>query len=75
MDKEIPIKYKHIGNGEFVAEMSDGSLKSLGPNAVGVIKYTYFEDHEPPINWEVTRRKLIEDYQPKMIKHFNKMGK
>ncbi len=63
--------YRHIKEGKFVAEMEDGTFKDLGPNAVGMIRYTYFEDYSlPPEGWEVTRGKLMEDYQPKMMKDF-----
>ena len=51
--------------------MEDGSFKDLGPNAVGMIRYTYFEEDTLPSNgWEVTRGKLLEDYQPKMLKDY-----
>jgi hypothetical protein len=63
--------YRHTKEGKFVAEMEDGTFKDLGPNAVGMIRYTYFEDFTlPPEGWEVTRSKLMEDYQPKMMKDF-----
>lgn len=70
MSKEVlNLVYRHIGEGEFVAEMEDGTFKDLGPNAVGMIRYTYFEDYQlPEVGWEVTRGKLLEDYQPKVMK-------
>ena len=61
--------YKHVGEGKFIAEMEDGTFKDLGPNAIGMIRYTYFEDYQlPQVGWEVTRGKLLEDYQPKVMK-------
>ena len=67
----VDLVYKHTGGGKFVAEMEDGSFKDLGPKAVGMIRYTYFEDYQlPEVGWEVTRGKLLEDYQPKMLKDF-----
>ena len=67
----LDLKYRHTGDGKFVAEMEDGSIKDLGPKAVGMIRYTYFEDYQlPEIGWEVTSVKLLEDYQPKMLKDY-----
>ena len=59
---------KHIGEGRFKAIMED-SIKDVGPSLGGMIRYTYFEDFSiPPIGWEVTHDKLMEDYQPKVMK-------
>lgn len=67
----VDLVYKHTGEGKFVAEMEDGSFKDLGAKAVGMIRYTYFEDYQlPEVGWEVTSGKLLEDYQPKMLKDF-----
>jgi len=67
----INLKYRHTGDGKFVAEMEDGSFKDLGSKAIGMIRYTYFEDYQlPEVGWEVTSGKLLEDYQPKMLKDF-----
>jgi len=70
MSKEVlNLVYKHVGEGKFIVEMEDGTFKDLGPNAVGMIRYTYFEDYQiPKVGWEVTRGKLLEDYQPKVMK-------
>jgi hypothetical protein len=62
-------KVIHIGDGIFQAMLDTGELKEVGPNIIGMIRYTYFEDFElPPINWEVTQKKLLEDYHPKVMK-------
>ncbi len=67
----VNLIYRHTGDGKFIAEMEDGSIKDLGPKAVGMIRYTYFEDYQlPEIGWEVTSVKLLEDYQPKMLKDY-----
>lgn len=67
----VNLIYRHTGDGKFVAEMEDGSFKDLGPKAVGMIRYTYFEDYQlPEVGWEVTRGKLLADYQPKMLKDY-----
>jgi hypothetical protein len=61
--------YKHINNGVFQTKMEDGSIKTVGNNTVGMIRYTYFEDYSlPPIGWEVSQKQLMEDYLPKMQK-------
>jgi len=60
---------KHKGEGKFNVIMEDGSIKEAGPNLCGMIRYTYFEDFTiPPLDWEVTYRRLLEDYQPKVFK-------
>ena len=70
-EEGLNLIYRHIGEGKFIAEMDDDSFKDLGPNAVGMIRYTYFEDYQlPEVGWEVTRGKLLEDYQPKMLKDY-----
>jgi len=62
-------KVKHIGNGIFEATLDTGEIKEVGPNIIGMIRYTYFEDFTlPPTNWEVTQKQLLEDYQPKVLK-------
>ena len=67
----LDLKYRHTGDGNFVAEMEDGSIKDLDSKAVGIIRYTYFEDYQlPEVGWEVTRGKLLADYQPKMLKDY-----
>ena len=34
-----------------------------------MVRYTYFEDYAlPEIGWEVTRKQLMQDYLPKMLK-------
>jgi hypothetical protein len=67
----VNLIYRHTGDGKFVAEMEDGSFKDLGPKAVGMIRYTYFEDYQlPDVGWEVTSGKLLADYQPKMLKDY-----
>jgi len=70
MSKEmLNLVYKHVGEGKFIAEIGDGTFKDLGPNVIGMIRYTYFEDYQlPEVGWEVTRGKLLEDYQPKVMK-------
>jgi hypothetical protein len=62
-------KVKHIGDGIFEATLDNGEVKEVGSNLIGMIRYTYFEDFSlPPIGWEVTQKKLMEDYQPKVMK-------
>lgn len=58
---------KYLGNGEFNVTMGDGSIKICGDNLIGMIKYTYFDDNTlPEVGWEVSNKKLLEDYFPKM---------
>ncbi len=60
---------KHVGNGIFEATLDSGEVKEVGPNIIGMIRYTYFEDFTlPPSNWEVTQKQLLEDYHPKVFK-------
>jgi hypothetical protein len=60
---------RHKGNGEFEAIMDDGEVKEAGPNIIGMVRYTFFEDFSlPPISWQVTRKELLEVYQPKVMK-------
>lgn len=60
---------KHKGEGKFNVIMDDDSIKEAGPNLCGMIRYTYFEDFTlPPSNWEITNKKLLEDYQHKVYK-------
>jgi hypothetical protein len=62
---------KHLGNGEFEITLYEtGEVKGCGPNLLGMVKYTYFENDDtyPPIGWEVTQKQLLEDYQPKVMK-------
>lgn len=62
-------KIKHIGEGKFEITLENGEIKSAGPNLEGMIRYTYFEDFTlPPMGWEVTQRKLLEDYHPKVAR-------
>jgi hypothetical protein len=59
----------HIGDGVFQATLDTGEIKEVGSNIIGMIRYTYFEDFKlPPINWEVTRKQLLDDYLPKVLK-------
>jgi len=59
----------HIGDGKFEVKMSNGDIKSSGPNMEGMIRYTYFENYElPPIGWSINREQLIKDYFPKLMK-------
>jgi len=56
----------HVGEGKFSVEI-DGEKKEAGSNLCGMIRYTYFEDYSlPEIGWQVTNKKLLEDYFPKM---------
>jgi len=58
---------KHIGDGEFEVELN-GDIKGAGESLCGMIRYTYFEDYTiPPVGWNVTRKKLLDDYHPKMM--------
>jgi hypothetical protein len=62
---------KYLGNGEFQITLHEtGEVKGCGPNLLGMVKYTYFENDDtyPPIGWEVTQKQLLEDYQPKVMK-------
>jgi hypothetical protein len=59
---------KHINEGKFEVILDDGTTKEAGPNICGMIRYTYFEDYAlPPDGWSVTREKLLNDYQAKVI--------
>lgn len=49
--------------------MGEDEVKEAGSNLCGMIRYTYFEDYAlPEIGWEVTRKQLMQDYLPKMLK-------
>jgi hypothetical protein len=59
----------HIGEGEFKVKTEGGEIKDAGPNLCGMIRYTYFEDFTlPDLGWQVTRRQLLLDYTPKVMK-------
>jgi len=61
---------KHIGKGRFEVKLHEtNEIKNAGSSLCGMIRYTYFEDYTlPPIGWEVTQKKLMEDYHPKVFK-------
>ncbi len=60
---------QHKGNGEFDAIMDNGEIKVAGSNIIGMVRYTFFDDFSiPPINWKVTRKELLEAYEPKVMK-------
>ena len=64
---------KHLGNGKFEAILENGDIKEVGPNIVGMIRYTFFEDFTlPPAGWEVTQKVLLETYQPKVMEDITK---
>ena len=57
----------YLGEGHFQAKMANDELKDVGPSLRGMIRYTYFEDFQlPEIGWQVTSKKLKEDYFPKL---------
>jgi hypothetical protein len=59
---------KHIGDGNFEVDL-DGEIMGAGKSLCGMIRYTYFEDYTiPPDGWTTTRKQLLEDYHPKMMK-------
>jgi hypothetical protein len=59
---------KHISDGKFECYLSDGSIKEVGPNMRGIIRFTYFEDFTlPPDGWETTRLTLLIDYNSKIM--------
>ncbi len=59
----------HIGDGRFTATFKDGSVKDVGPNLEGMIRYVYFEDFTiPEVGWTCGNSKLMEDYFPKVAK-------
>jgi len=59
----------HLGEGEFQVKLENGEIKNAGSNICGMIRYTYFEDYNlPKIGWKTTRKKLMEDYIPKLQK-------
>ena len=63
---------KHIGDGKFECYLSDGSIKEVGPNMRGIIRFTYFEDFTlPPDGWETTRLTLLKDYNSKITPQFS----
>lgn len=58
---------KHIGSGSFEAYFDDGSIKSVGKNLCGMIRYTYFEDFSyPPDDWFIDNLTLLSDYNRKL---------
>jgi hypothetical protein len=58
----------HKGDGNFDVLLEDGSIKKAGENLCGMIRYTYFENFEmPELGWKVERKKLFEDYFPKVF--------
>lgn len=60
---------RHIGSAKFEATLDTGEIKEVGPNLIGMIRYTYFEGFGiPPVGWEVTQEQLLKDYQPKVLK-------
>lgn len=60
---------RHIGAAKFEVTLDAGEKKEVGPNLIGMIRYTYFEDFSiPPVGWEVTQEQLLKDYQPKVLK-------
>lgn len=64
---------KHLGNGKFEAILENGDIKEVGPNIIGMIRYTFFEDFTlPPVGWEVTQKLLLETYQPKVMEDITK---
>ena len=60
----------HIGEGKFSVDFPEDKLvKDADPNLCGMIRYVYFEDYTlPPVGWQVTNIKLMEDYIPKVTK-------
>lgn len=57
----------HIGEGKFKVKMENDEIKEVGSSLCGMIRYTYFEDYTlPEIGWQITRKRLMEDYLPKM---------
>ena len=59
---------RHKGGGQFEA-MTEEGIKEVGPNIIGMIRYTFFEDFSlPPIGWQVTQKELLEAYHPKVMK-------
>lgn len=64
---------KHLGGGKFEATLENGDIKEVGPNILGMIRYTFFEDFTlPPVGWEVTQKVLLEAYQPKVMEDIAK---
>ena len=60
---------RHLGAAKFDATLDTGEIKEVGPNLIGMIRYTYFEDGGmPPVGWEVTQEQLLKDYSPKVFK-------
>lgn len=60
---------KHLGDGRFTAILDTGEVKEVGPNIIGMIRYTYFENLSyPPVDWQVSQHQLLQDYQPKVMK-------
>lgn len=60
---------RHIGSAKFEVTLDTGEIKEVGPNLIGMIRYTYFEDFSiPPVGWEVTQEQLLKDYNPKVFK-------
>lgn len=60
---------RHIGAAKFEATLDTGEIKEVGPNLIGMIRYTYFEEFGiPHVGWQVTQEQLLKDYQPKVLK-------
>lgn len=69
MEDTINYTVTHQGDGKFVIFLEDGTMRQAGSNLCGMIRYTYFEDFTiPPLGWSVERKKLLEDYFPKVQK-------
>ena len=64
---------KHVGGGKFEATLDNGEVKEVGPNLVGMIRYTFFEDYTlPPVGWKISQKVLLETYQPKVMEDISK---
>ena len=68
----LNLKYIHIGGGIFVADTGDGEFVDLGPNSIRMINYTYGEEFEPELGWEVSSEQLNKDCEPKIMEEFTK---
>lgn len=67
MNQEIPnFLITYIGNDNFEITLSDGKKKLSTRYTKLMVRYTYFQEQQPQIGWNITSKQLIDDYYPKI---------
>ena len=67
MNQEIPnFLITYIGNDNFEITLSDGKKKLSTRYTKLMVRYTYFQEQQPKIGWNITSKQLIDDYYPKI---------